>query len=233
VSPAGRGAGGGERSGCDRFRVVIVAAHPDPASFNAALVTAAAEAARRLGGDVRVHDLYRDGFDPRLAVSELPSQPAAAGMPGTESVAAKHVRFADDLTSRYAHDLVGADVVIVVHPVWFFHVPAILKGWVDRVVREDVAFELGPDGRVAGLLRARSVLIVTTANTSSATETAVFGAPVETFWRTVVFGPAGVKSVERLALAPVRNSDDATRAAWLAQVAAATSRHVRDVRRMS
>src|SRR5690606_22745822 len=124
VSPAGRGAGGGERSGCDRFRVVIVAAHPDPASFNAALVTAAAEAARRLGGDVRVHDLYRDGFDPRLAVSELPSQPAAAGMPGTESVAAKHVRFADDLTSRYAHDLVGADVVIVVHPVWFFHVPA-------------------------------------------------------------------------------------------------------------
>lgn len=206
-------------------RVLVVLAHPDPQSLNGALAAAVMAAAERAGGDVVVHDLYRDGFDPRLATSEFPRAQDAT-TPQDAAARATSVHFADDLAARYATDLVHADVVVIVHPVWFFHVPAVLKGWVDRVVREDVAFELDPAGEVRGLLTARSALVITTANTSPATEAAVFGAPIDTFWRTIVFGPAGVDSVERLALSPVRTSHAATRSAWLAHAADAVARHV-------
>lgn len=187
-------------------------------------------AAETAGGAVVLHDLYGDGFDPRLPVSELPTagRGVGAGDPLTTKSSVGGVQFADTLAAAYAADLVKADVIVVVHPVWFFNVPAVLKGWVDRVVREDVAFAVAQDGAVTGLLAARSALIVTTANTSTATEAAAFGAPLETFWRSVVFGPAGVRAVERLALTPVRTSQEATRSQWLAAVAAATTRLVRD-----
>lgn len=210
--------------------MLVVLAHPDPKSLNSAVAGAVVAAVRRAGGVPELHDLYRDGFDPRLAVSELPRLRAPHVVHGTDTGGlTSRAHFADELTARYADGLLGADVVVIVHPVWFFHVPAILKGWVDRVVREDVAFKLGAGGEVTGLLRARSALIVTTANTSPGTEAAAFGAPLDTFWRTVVFGPAGVVDVERLALGPVRTSEAATRASWLAEAASAAARHVRDV----
>lgn len=172
--------------------------HPSGESLGAALAAAVAGAARDAGAEVTVHDLYRDGFDPRLAASEVAS-PA----------------FADPLAERYARDLLGADAVAVVHPVWFFGPPAVLKGWVERVVREGVAFEVGPDGRVAGRLRARAALVVTTGNAGVRTEEAL-GDPVTRFWRDVAFGPAGVTDVRRLAFAPVRGSSAEERASWLA-----------------
>lgn len=209
--------------------MLVVAAHPDADSFNHGVARAVVEAAGRAGGASVVHDLYRDGFDPRLTAAELPRSAAhLAAHRAVHAGQSSGPRFADALTERYAGELLAADVVVVVHPVWFFHVPAVLKGWVDRVVREDVAFALDASGTVTGLLRARSALIVTTANTAPATERSVFGAPLDMFWRTVVFGPAGVGAVERLALSPVRGSSPATRADWLAEVADATTRHVRD-----
>ena len=191
--------------------VLVVLAHPDQHSLNGAVAAAVVAELQRAGAEALLHDLYRDGFDPRLVTSELGRAP---------------VQFADELTARYAHDLVRADAFVIVHPVWFFHVPAILKGWVDRVVREGFAFELSAEGSVRGLLRARSALVITSANTSPATEASAFGAPLDTFWRTVVFGPAGVREVERLALTPVRGSDEAVRAAWLSEAASAAARLV-------
>lgn len=230
----GSGADGGDqgRSETKRPKVLVVLAHPDPHSLNGAVAEAVVTAAQRAGGEPVLHDLYRDGFDPRLAASEIALARAADATRETDDGGmTSRVRFADELAARYAGDLVDADVVVIVHPVWFFHVPAVLKGWVDRVVREDVAFELGAGGEVRGMLRARSALIVTTANTGSATEAALSGAPLDTFWRTVVFGPAGVAYVERLALAPVRTSEPAARASWLAEAASAAARHVREAGR--
>src|SRR5690606_9931348 len=80
---------------------------------------------------------------------------------------------ADALAERYAADLLGADAVVVVHPVWFFGPPAALKGWVERVVREGVAFDVGEGGAVTGRLTAGAALVVTTGNAGAATEAAL------------------------------------------------------------
>lgn len=175
----------------------MVLCHPSADSLGAALARAVVDGAGGAGAAVTVHDLYRDGFDPRLQANEV----------GGGS-------FADPLAERYARDLLAADAVAVVHPVWFFGPPAALRGWVERVVREGVAFDVGPGGAVTGLLRARAALVVTTGNAGARTEEAL-GDPVTRFWRDVVFGPAGVGETRRLAFAPVRGSSAEARAAWL------------------
>ena len=187
--------------------VLVVLAHPDPASLNASLARAALAAAQEQGARTVVHDLYADGFDPRLQAGEI----------GTAT-------FADELCAAYARDLQAADMLVLVHPVWFFHVPAVMKGWVDRVVREDVAFELDERGGVSGLLKAKAALVLTTGNSSPEVERAAFADPVTRFWRDVVLGPAGVNRVERLGFSPVRDSDQQRREGWLASAAAAVRR---------
>lgn len=193
------------------MHLVVVVAHPAPDSLCRALAAAAVAAGAAAGAEVSLHDLDGDGFDPSLKAHEI----------GTTA-------FADGLAARYAEELRAADAVVVVHPVWFFHVPALLKGWVDRVVREGVAFAVSPEGAITGLLRARRAIVVTTANGSPEVERRAFGDPLVTFWRDIVFKPAGVPEVERVAFAPVRGSDAGQRAEWLATVTTAVASLVRE-----
>lgn len=189
--------------------VLIVLAHPSEDSLNASIAAAAATAAARHGATVKLTDLYRDGFDPRLHAGEVDS-----------------AAFADELTAGYARDLLAADLLVIVHPLWFFQAPAVLKGWVDRVVREDVAFELDEAGNVTGLLGLAAALVITTGNSSTDVENRVFGDPVTRFWRDVVLTPAGAGSFERLAFTPVRGSTAEKRAGWQNAAAEAVTRLV-------
>lgn len=178
-------------------QVLVVVAHPEPASLTQALAHTVAEAAAAAGRQVTVQDLYADGFDPRMPVTEI----------GTTA-------FADALTERYAKEVLAADALAVVHPVWFFHVPAILKGWVDRVLRDGVAYDVGPGGTTRGLLRARSALVVNTANSGAEVEGAL-GAPLESFWRDVILRPGGVTDVMHLRYSKVLGSSAEQRREWL------------------
>lgn len=181
-------------------RVVTVVAHPVRGSLTLALARAASEAAEAGGASVSLHDLHADGFDPCM-----------------QSVEVGTTRFADALTERYAAEVLAADALVIVHPVWFFHVPAALKGWVERVLRDGVVYDVQPGGATRGLLRARSALVVNTANSGPAAEVAL-GDPVERFWRDVVLGPAGVGRVERLRFSKVDGSTEQERAGWLDEV---------------
>lgn len=176
-----------------------------------ALAREAARTAASAGAEVAFQDLYSDGFDPRMAATEV----------GT-------TEFADGLTRRYASEVLAANALVVVHPVWFFHAPAILKGWVDRVLREGVVYELGPGGRSVGRLTTRSALVVNTANSAEPVEAAL-GDPLGRFWRDVVLGPAGVTNVARVRCAKVQGSSPEEREAWLAAVAEATRRLVAEL----
>lgn len=195
-------------------KLTVVVAHPDGDSFTQALARAGVKAARRAGAAVRVQDLYADGFDPRMQATEI----------GT-------VSFADALTAKYATEVLDADALLVVHPVWFFQLPAILKGWVDRVLREGIVYRLGSGGKVTGLLNAGAALVVNTANSSDEVERGL-GDPLERFWREVVFGFGGVNDVRRLRFAAVADSSVAKRQEWLGHVEAACADLVRaDARR--
>jgi len=96
-----------------------------------------------------------------------------------------------------------------------------LCGWVDRVLRAGRAYRFVPDGKGGahpeGLLKLKTALIFTTANTPDAVEQAVYGDPLEIHWSKVVFGLCGVPCVRR-SFSSVIVSTPEQRTAWLADV---------------
>ena len=133
---------------------LVVHAHPVRESFGRALFTAVLDTLDDLGAEVRSIDLYGEGFDPVLSLEEHRSHLAPAA---DKPAIADHV---DAL--RWAEHLV------LVYPTWWSGVPAILKGWFDRVWVNDVAFVL-PDGSHTprgGLGNICSITVVTTHGSS-------------------------------------------------------------------
>lgn len=206
----------GERPGSigrEVMNVSVILAHPKPGSFNHAIAQTARETLSALGHRVSFHDLQAEGFDPVYTAAELERE---AVLP---SVVARHVE-----------EVCAADGLVVVHPNYWSRPPAILCGWVDRVLRPGRAYRFVPDGRGGarpeGLLRARAALVFNTANTPQEEEEARFGDPLEVHWRKVVFGLCGVPRVYRRNFSPVITSTPEQRRAWLAEVTRAVREHL-------
>jgi NAD(P)H dehydrogenase (quinone) len=112
--------------------------------------------------------------------------------------------------------------MIIVHPNWWGQPPAILKGWIDRVIRPGVAYEFlegdNGEGVPAGLLRAKAALVFNTSNTKAERETNVFGDPLEALWKNCIFGLCGVSTFHREMFRVVVTSTKAERCEWLERV---------------
>lgn len=182
-----------------------VVAHPSPTSFSHAMAAQAAATLREAAFDVREHDLYAEGFNPVQPVGE-----------------ALNTASDDALVERHCEELKRADLILVFHPNWWSQPPAILKGWVDRVFRLDTAYaypeNTGPDGVPVGLLRARAAFVFNTSNTPDERERGVFGDPLDTLWKTSIFGLCGVASVTRRMYGPMAASTAQDRARWVGEV---------------
>ncbi len=191
--------------------ISLILAHPDPSSFNHALAGAARAELERRGHEVAFHDLYAEGFDPVLSAGEIAE---GAALPAA--------------VDRHCRELAAADGIVVVHPNWWGQPPALLKGWIDRVVRPGVAYRFlegdGGEGVPEGLLRARAAVVFNTSNTRPARERKVFGDPLETMWKNCVFGLCGVKKFYRRTFGVVVTSSHADRERWLAEVREAVGR---------
>ena len=135
------------------MNILVVYAHPDPESFCAAVGTRVVGTFERRGHVVRMADLYADGFDPSLSEREYERQ----FTPGV-----------DPELQRYADDLRWCEALVFVYPTWWSSPPAMLKGWMDRVWVNGVAWEL-PDGasRLAPRLQNVRRLVAVTTNGSS------------------------------------------------------------------
>lgn len=188
---------------------LVVVASPKPYSFCHAMASAAIETLVEGGYDIAFHDLYDEKFDP--------VQPTGEQLNTSSS---------DPLVEQHCVQLAAADLVFVFHPNWWGQLPAILKGWVDRVFRLNTAYgypaDVGPEGVPVGLLRARVALVFNTSNTPSEREAALFGDPLATLWKNCIFGLCGVSSFVRRMYPPASASTSEQRSAWLTEVKALT-----------
>ncbi len=133
-------------------RHVVVLAHPSRQSFNGLIADTYCKAIAAQGQEAIVRDLYTIGFDPVLKDAERPSRKASSLSP---DVAAER----DAIHS--------SDVFVFVYPIWFGMPPAILKGYIDRVLGagvtpEDLQAASGPS-----LLRDRLLVNITTSGASN------------------------------------------------------------------
>ena len=116
------------------MKLFIVHAHHEPKSFNGALTAAAVETAHALGDEVRVSDLYAMKFDPVSDRRNFTSvkDPSYLKQQAEEAHASHIDGFAPDIAAEM-DKLFWCDVLVMQFPLWWFSLPAILKGWVDRV----------------------------------------------------------------------------------------------------
>jgi putative NADPH-quinone reductase len=113
------------------MRALVVYCHPSEGSFNAAVRDLVLAKLRGAGAEVRLNDLYARGFQPVLTTTEWT---------GYLETPANREPVAQDVD-----DILWCDTLIFVYPTWWYGLPAMLKGWLDRALVPDVAF-LMPDG---------------------------------------------------------------------------------------
>lgn len=186
------------------MRVVVIVAHPRQGSFNHAIARTVQTRLQAHGHEVSFRDLYQENFDPLFQLNEFDQG------------------FADPRLTPYLDEVVAADAFVIVHPNWWGQPPAILKGWIDRVLRSGVTYEFAPGvdatGVPTGLLHAQFAIVFNTSNTPPAREIAVFGDPLETLWRNCIFQFCGVNRVFRRTFSTIAGSSESQRMAWLEEV---------------
>lgn len=153
------------------MKALIVYCHPKPDSYTHAVKDLAVQTLSTHGADVRVIDLYAEGFDPRLTGREL-------------------TIYADVDQNRtgietHCEDVMWCDTLIFVYPTWWYGLPAMLKGWLDRIMVPGVAFHMPADGEdiTPALTQIRQLAVFTTCGAS--------------WWLTRLIGAPGKRTILR------------------------------------
>ena len=184
------------------MKISVIVAHPFEQSFNHGLATKVCAALLQHGHRVQFHDLCAEEFNPVMTRDELGSDTSE-----------------DPLVLAYMDELRETDGVVVIHPNWWGQPPAIMKGWVDRVLRNGFAYRFGKraDGTHGpmGLLPIKSLLVLTTSNTPNDIERTVEGDTLQHIWGRYVSGFLGIPRFERRNFSVVVSSTQEQRETWI------------------
>jgi NAD(P)H dehydrogenase (quinone) len=153
------------------MKCLVVYCHPVPESFCAVVRDTIVAALAARGAEVRLVDLYAEDFDPVLSAEERRSYNDHAPD--------------DPKLAPHVENLKWAEAVLFVYPTWWYGLPAMLKGWLDRVWATEVAFRLPPDGgRIISLVpHITKIGVVTTCGA--------------TWWLSFLMGQPGRKTILR------------------------------------
>ena len=179
-----------------KVKVLEIICNPRPGSYNLALAASAREKLLSLGHEVTLHDLYKEGFDPVLDASELARSFSLEG-----------------LVQEHSRELAEADGLVLFHPEWWGQPPAMLKGWIDRVFRQGIAYDLeGEEFTEKGwkpLLTGKKGLVFVTSDAEAHS-----ARTLEALWTHTILGRCGMQASCHV-LREMRRADPAARRGWL------------------
>ncbi len=133
------------------MRILAVFAHPSPKCFNRSVLDALIDVAKAKEYETDILDLYAEKFNPVLTETDFALFNRGKTPPDIRNM---QKRVAD------------ADVIAFIHPLWWFGMPAILKGWIDRVFSYGFAYGHDSHG-VKPLLTGKKTVVVNTAGGSA------------------------------------------------------------------
>ena len=148
------------------MRTLIVLDHPYEGSFTRALVAAASEGLSAAGGEVDLIDLHADQFDPVMHAEDL--------------AAWRHGQSVDPLVADYQQRLLAADQLVLAFPIWWELMPAMTKGFLDKVLLKGVAYDQPKPGGLMTprLTKLNQVTLITVMATPDLAYRIVFGSPI-------------------------------------------------------
>lgn len=182
---------------------LIVYCHPNPKSFSCAIKEAVSEVSRARGHETVVRDLYAIGFEPVLKGSDLVGL-QSGNIPADIAEEQKHIAWADLMTFIY--------------PTWWTGLPALIKGYIDRVYSNGFAYSYGESGP-AGLLTGKKAILFTPMGTPNPYyEQSGMLPALQLTSDTGILAFCGVEVLHHAFFGGVPMSDDATRKGMLEQV---------------
>ena len=184
------------------MKVLIVYAHPNPESFNHAVLESVLGGLSEVGHISDVIDLYKMNFDPCLRVEDFVKINS-----GTNS---------DDVLSHQER-VSKADVLVFIHPNWWGGIPAILKGWIDRIFSMNYAYKTDEEtGEITGILKHKKSLIITTCGSPQEfSEKSGSIAAFKEIWSQKIIQFCGIPDVHIKLFYDVIMADDETRKKYL------------------
>ncbi|SFJ67657.1 NAD(P)H-dependent oxidoreductase [Celeribacter neptunius] len=199
--------------------ILIVVAHPAPGSFNHALAGAMAEGLRGAGHQVTISDLAAEGFRADIGRHDMQgmADPDQFHIQAEQAHAARQNSYAADIAREQAR-VAEADNLILQFPLWWGGAPALMKGWIDRVLSYGFAYV---DGRRfdTGVFKGRRAMIsVTTGGTPARfSDTGVYGpiGPLLTPIRKHALEYMGFDVASPVVSYGVPRTDETARAAYL------------------
>lgn len=182
-------------------RILVILGQPESKSYGAALATAYTEGARASGADVR-----------HVCLGDLRFNPAP--LPGQ----LKPGELEPDLT-QIQESIKWAEHLVFVYPIWWGTIPALLKGFFERVFTPGFAVTFHNNSpRWDKLLKGRSARLIVTLNTPSFVYRWMFGRPGHVTMKRTILQFCGITPVRITEVGPIKNSTDAKRAQWLEDV---------------
>jgi NAD(P)H dehydrogenase (quinone) len=184
--------------------VLIVYCHPYRWSFTHSVLDAVVRGVRAAGDKAQVCDLYADGFDPVMRAEELKIYSTG--------------EYVDPLVGWYVEQLQRANRLVLIAPVWWNDIPAMLRGWFDKVMLSGYAWTPGPDGLVGKLQNIRRVDLYSTSDNSTEYTRDRLGDGLQ---KTLLDGTCWQLGIEKNGwhnLGSIGSTTTEERKAWLAQV---------------
>lgn len=180
---------------------LILYAHPNPKSFNAAVLETTVKTLEEKGHQVTVRNLYKMEFDPVLKGSDFEAFQAG--------------RNPADIEKEHRY-ILEADVITMIYPIWWAGIPAMLKGYIDRVFSYGFAYKYNEQGSPVGLLSGKKGFIINTQGTPAEyyDSTGMTDAMKKTS-DTGILGFCGIESVGHIFFDAVPTIDDITRKGML------------------
>ncbi|MCF7921019.1 MAG: NAD(P)H-dependent oxidoreductase [Candidatus Cloacimonetes bacterium] len=132
------------------MKYLIIYAHPREDSFNHAILEQISASLSAREHEVKVRDLYKENFNPLLSAEDLTSF--------TEKEIPADILIEQEYIS-------WADKVIIIHPIWWFSMPAMMKGYIDRILIAGFAYKY-TDGHPVGLFAGKPVLLINSTGNS-------------------------------------------------------------------
>ena len=191
---------------------LVVLAHPRQASFTHQVCVTYIDAVQALGHHIVLRDLYAMKFNPVASADEASTRPPTGPAP--------------DVQVEMDH-LVAADVVTFISPVWWIAPPAIMKGWLDRVLRGGgFAYGYGPSGPRGALVGKQGLVFTSSGSTEREFIDSRKLEAIRVMWGTGTLEFCGIKLLDHLHFGPVGSRSNAEMvAAYLRQVQENVHKH--------
>ena len=194
------------------MKTLIIYNHPHEGSFCSAIRDAVESGLHKGGHEYKTINLDKDGFDPVMREKDLAAfvQAGRIGEDGLDGV--------DPIVLRYMKKLRWAEHIVMIFPIWWMTMPAMMKGFVDKVIFPGVVYKMEGGNLVSMLSGLKQVTVITTMNTPQDVYKEVFGNSIEGSLIKGTFNKIGIHDIRWISLNKVKQSGDEKRWLWLDEI---------------